>query len=170
MAETLPRRAPTPTFADRETMPYFWARRNIRQPEEKALAFSYAFLGVRLECAQCHKHPFDQWTQDDFNQFTAFFQPIAYGIDPAERDCVREMEKELGLADKRRRREAPRVRPKLVREGKTVPLQEVYVDESRMQAERKGSSSKSRGGRVFTPRVLGGDEVSLANTRTRVSP
>ena len=60
-------------FTARETMPYYWAKQNTRMPEEQALNFSYAFLGVRLECAQCHKHPFDQWTQDDFNQFTAFF-------------------------------------------------------------------------------------------------
>ncbi len=61
-----------PEYSERDTMPYFWARRNLRQPEEKALGFSYTFLGVRLECAQCHKHPFDQWTQDDFKQFTEF--------------------------------------------------------------------------------------------------
>jgi len=55
-------------FADRDTMPYFWARRNLRQPEEKALAFAYSFMGIRIQCAQCHKHPFDQWTQEDYNQ------------------------------------------------------------------------------------------------------
>ena len=59
--------------------------RKVAQPEDRALAFSHAFLGVRLECAQCHKHPFDQWTQDDFKQFQAFFSPVAYGISPASR-------------------------------------------------------------------------------------
>lgn len=47
-------------FADRETMPYFWAWQNFRKPEERVVGFSYAFLGVRLECSQCHNHPFDQ--------------------------------------------------------------------------------------------------------------
>ena len=47
---------------------------------EKALSFSYAFLGVRLQCAECHKHPFDQWTQQDFKQFTAFFNRVNFGI------------------------------------------------------------------------------------------
>ena len=63
-------------FADRETMPHFWARQNFKKPEERVIGFSYAFLGVRLECAQCHKHPFDQWTQDDFNRFGAFFGAV----------------------------------------------------------------------------------------------
>ncbi len=60
---------PTKDFTKRNTMPHFWSRTNLAKPEDKALNFSYAFLGVRLQCAQCHKHPFDQWTQQDFTQF-----------------------------------------------------------------------------------------------------
>ena len=63
-------------YANHPTLAYFWQRRNAQSPDEKALAFSHAFLGVRLECAQCHKHPFDRWTKTDFKQFTAFFGPI----------------------------------------------------------------------------------------------
>ena len=65
-------------FHTRESMPYYWARRNVRQPEEKAVSVAHAFLGVRIQCAQCHKHPFDQWTQQDFKKFQAFFDPIQY--------------------------------------------------------------------------------------------
>lgn len=32
-----------------------------------------AFLGVNLECAECHDHPFEQWTRDDFRGLAAFF-------------------------------------------------------------------------------------------------
>src|SRR5262249_26563568 len=87
-------------YSARDTMPYFWARRNLRLPEAKALGFSYTFLGVRLECAQCHKHPFDQWTQDDFNQFTAFFRNVRYGVTPDKetREYIQKLNGELGLA------------------------------------------------------------------------
>jgi hypothetical protein len=34
---------------------------------------SQVFLGVRLECARCHNHPWEKWTQDDFWGFAAFF-------------------------------------------------------------------------------------------------
>ena len=65
-------------FGNRETMPWFWARQNVQKPEDKALAFAHTFLGVRIECAQCHKHPFDQWTKQDFAQFQAFFTGIGF--------------------------------------------------------------------------------------------
>ncbi|RFC43709.1 MAG: Protein of unknown function (DUF1553)/Protein of unknown function (DUF1549) [Verrucomicrobia bacterium] len=65
-------------FGARETMPWFWARQNVAKAEDKALAFAHTFLGVRIECAQCHKHPFDQWTKQDFAQFQAFFTTIGF--------------------------------------------------------------------------------------------
>jgi hypothetical protein len=41
--------------------------------EVAARALSQAFLGVRMECAQCHHHPFDVWSQDDFYGLAGFF-------------------------------------------------------------------------------------------------
>ena len=35
-----------------------------------------AFMGMRIQCAQCHNHPFDRWTQDDYYGFAAFFSQI----------------------------------------------------------------------------------------------
>jgi hypothetical protein len=46
------------------------------------------FLGMRLQCAQCHNHPFDRWKMDDYYGFAAFFSQIgrkASGNDPRER-------------------------------------------------------------------------------------
>jgi hypothetical protein len=34
------------------------------------------FLGMRTQCAQCHNHPFDRWTQDDYYGFASFFSQI----------------------------------------------------------------------------------------------
>ena len=44
------------------------------------------FLGVRLQCAQCHNHPFERWSMDDYYGFAAFFAHVARkrGEDPYE--------------------------------------------------------------------------------------
>ncbi|MEM8945146.1 MAG: DUF1553 domain-containing protein [Planctomycetota bacterium] len=49
------------------------------EPDIKKIAENVAqsFLGTRIQCAQCHNHPFDRWTMDDYYGFTAFFSQIA---------------------------------------------------------------------------------------------
>jgi hypothetical protein len=42
-------------------------------PERLAARVARAFLGVRIDCAQCHDHPFQKWKQDDFRGLAAFF-------------------------------------------------------------------------------------------------
>jgi hypothetical protein len=44
--------------------------------EEMARSVSQAFLGIRLECAQCHHHPFEKWSQDDFYALAGFFNGL----------------------------------------------------------------------------------------------
>src|SRR5262245_6687769 len=46
------------------------------KPENLAAAVSRSLLGVRLECAQCHDHPFAKWKQEQFWQLAAFFAGI----------------------------------------------------------------------------------------------
>ncbi|MDR3634787.1 MAG: DUF1553 domain-containing protein [Isosphaeraceae bacterium] len=46
---------------------------NESAPENLAAAATRAFLGINLECAQCHNHPFARWTRDQFWQTAAFF-------------------------------------------------------------------------------------------------
>jgi hypothetical protein len=53
--------------------------RDRREPEEIAPVVSQLFLGVRLDCAKCHHHPFESWSQDDFYSFAAFFAKLGHG-------------------------------------------------------------------------------------------
>ncbi|HZZ81155.1 MAG TPA: DUF1549 domain-containing protein [Gemmataceae bacterium] len=46
---------------------------NENKAENLAGATSRVFLGVKIECAQCHAHPFAKWKQDQFWEFAAFF-------------------------------------------------------------------------------------------------
>jgi hypothetical protein len=50
--------------------------RDRRQPDELTTIVSQLFLGVRLECAKCHHHPFEVYSQDDFYSFAAHFGRI----------------------------------------------------------------------------------------------
>jgi hypothetical protein len=43
---------------------------------DHATNISQLFLGVRIECAKCHNHPWEKWTQDDFYGFAAFFARV----------------------------------------------------------------------------------------------
>ena len=43
------------------------------KPEKLAASTARIFLGLQIECAECHKHPFDHWTQEDFWSYAAFF-------------------------------------------------------------------------------------------------
>lgn len=47
------------------------------QPEEIVGEVSRIFLGVQIQCAQCHDHPTDRWTREQFHQLAAFFPRVA---------------------------------------------------------------------------------------------
>jgi hypothetical protein len=52
--------------------------RDRRTPDEITPVVSQLFLGIRLECAKCHHHPFEIWSQDDFYSLAAYFARIAH--------------------------------------------------------------------------------------------
>jgi len=59
--------------------------RDRREPPEMTTMVSQLFLGVRLECARCHHHPFEKWSQDDFYSFAAYFARVGFkgtGLSP----------------------------------------------------------------------------------------
>ncbi len=64
---------------------------NFFQMEDDVLKLTenvaQVFMGTRIQCAQCHNHPFDRWTMDDYYQFAAFFAQVKRkpAEDPRER-------------------------------------------------------------------------------------
>jgi hypothetical protein len=50
--------------------------RTNRDPMTAAETVAQVFLGVRLQCARCHNHPFDDWTQDDYYGLAAYFSNV----------------------------------------------------------------------------------------------
>ena len=59
--------------------PANWWRAN-RDPVTRAENTARVFLGTQLNCAQCHNHPFERWTQDDYYDWTSLFSRVDYKI------------------------------------------------------------------------------------------
>jgi hypothetical protein len=169
MASYLRRDQPA-NFAQRETMPYFWARKNVQKPEDRALAFAHAFLGVRIECAQCHKHPFDQWTKADYVQFQTFFEPVRYDSDIRRDSEVNFVTatKELraatggGTAMQSRDAQSEEIRRR-INSGEVFPIHEVYIATRSPRSTIARQNAQAYSGRVLTPKLLGGDKVLLTD-------
>jgi len=70
------------TFANAATN-YYQNETNTLKVSEN---IAQVFMGMRTQCAQCHNHPFDRWTMDDYYAFAAFFAQIGRkrGEDPRE--------------------------------------------------------------------------------------
>jgi hypothetical protein len=60
------------TFKEPATNYYQIERDTLKTAENVA----QVFMGIRTQCAQCHNHPFDRWTMDDYYSFAAFFSQI----------------------------------------------------------------------------------------------
>lgn len=55
--------------------PVAWYKR-VKEPTTQLEDVAQLFLGVRMQCAQCHHHPFERWTQAEYYHLAAFFSQI----------------------------------------------------------------------------------------------
>lgn len=54
--------------------------RALRDPYSRSEATAQVFLGIRVQCARCHNHPYDRWTQNDYHEWSAFFARVQYRV------------------------------------------------------------------------------------------
>ncbi len=144
-------------FAERDGLPLFWARRNFQKPEERAIGFAYTFLGVRIECAQCHKHPFDQWSKDDFEQFANLFSPIRVNQNQVASESKSEREALLSKLTGGKKLNGGELRKAIsegARDGKTVPFGELLVN-TRQPVGRARKGKNSPAAAIPTGKILG---------------
>ena len=55
--------------------PVAWYRQ-VKEPKAQMEDVAQLFLGTRMQCAQCHHHPFEKWSQQDYYGFAAFFANV----------------------------------------------------------------------------------------------
>lgn len=148
-------------YQDRDSLTYYWARRNFRTNEERAIGFAYTFLGIRIQCAQCHKHPFDQWTQSDFEEFQGFFSRANYNNNGSRDPEYKELIASLGIEDLKGN-DLRRELAKRIQKGETIPFPELAVIPPRKAPAGNNAKRRNRGGNVAdTARILGGEEYDL---------
>ncbi|WP_233148583.1 DUF1549 and DUF1553 domain-containing protein [Rhodopirellula sp. MGV] len=161
-------------YAERRSLPLFWARRNFQKPEERAIGFAYAFLGVRIECAQCHKHPFDQWSKQDFDDFAQLFTTVrasnANVVSPQSKELRDELNAKLTDGKELKGGELRKAIQKASQNGKVVPFGELFVTKrsltERQKRQRELARKKGRKpppARIPAGKILGeNDEFELS--------
>src|SRR5207249_4727316 len=75
-------------YAQRGTLDLYWRRQVAVPVEQWGERTAAAFMGVRIECAQCHKHPFDRWSQTDYRSYANIFSQVSFGVSPAAKQVV----------------------------------------------------------------------------------
>ena len=138
------------TYRNRATLDLYWRRFEGDEfvPLEKlAELTATAFLGVRIECAQCHRHPFDRWTQTDYRTFANTFSRVRYESSP---------ELTAAVVDRlEARRKAPPGQA-----GLPIPrLREVFL------SERARALPHPETGAAIEPKALGGPTLTGTDPR-----
>ena len=168
------------SFGDSESMPYYWMRREFQDRDTRAISFAHAFLGLRIQCAQCHKHPFDQWSQDDFKEFAKFFSGVSAqnyngGRNPEDRKEYAEILKKLGIDPKGKNNGETRKKlAQAMKNGDVTPFGFLDVHEPRpSREEQKELQEKIKEARkqkkkiqfkkptITEATLLGGEKVDL---------
>jgi hypothetical protein len=106
-------------------------------------------LGVRLQCARCHKHPYDRWTQGDYASFVNIFTDVAFGGST-----------ELNRAALNRLAEDRRLRQAGLSPLPIPRVQEVYLDR-RLAQPLDDPATKA----PAHPRAIGGSSLSFEGDR-----
>ena len=147
------------SYADRASLDLFYRVGKTFTLEQLGERTAAAFLGIRLECAQCHKHPFDRWTQVDYRAFANVFGQLRVGLSPEVYQIVA----------------GKQPAPKGKKKGKLPPIYEVFVVPHKIQglphpdADLPVKPVKKKGVPLPPPpprlpaRALGGPEIPLSN-------
>ena len=107
-------------YASKPTNDLFWRRQGFTKEQSIELIAS-SFLGLQIQCAHCHKHPFDRWTQADYRSFENIVMPVKFDANAPESRKLLKAE-----SDGRRAKE-----PDEIKQRQIQPHREVYVDQGR---------------------------------------
>ncbi len=131
-------------YPGRASLDLYWRRRAAVPIEQWGERTAAAFLGIRLECAQCHRHPTDRWTQADYRAYANLFSQVNVGVS-SEAKAVIDAENQAREAALKAKN------PK----AQFVPLREVFIGPA------KAALTHPDTGETLPARVLGGPAVKV---------
>lgn len=136
-------------YPEKKTLDLFWRRQAQVPIEAWGEKVAAAFMGVRLECAQCHKHPTDRWTQDEYWAFANLFTQLSFN---ANQFSSAELKKLVDAENADRKSKAPPNNPNDVQ-----IVRELFVSTN---AAGKGRANPANN-KLSKPSALGGPEISF---------
>ncbi|VTT96616.1 Uncharacterized protein OS=Singulisphaera acidiphila (strain ATCC BAA-1392 / DSM 18658 / VKM B-2454 / MOB10) GN=Sinac_5986 PE=4 SV=1: PSCyt2: PSD1 [Gemmataceae bacterium] len=135
-------------YPEKKTLDLFWRRQAQVPIEQWGEKVAVAFLGVRLECAQCHKHPTDRWTQDEYWAFANLFSQVTF---VNNQFSTPELKKLVDEENKLRKENAPKAN-----NNNVLVVREMFVSPA-----ARGAKPNPATGRAPTPKALGGPEIPV---------
>ncbi len=134
-------------YPEKKTLDLFWRRQQAVPIEAWGEKVAAAFLGVRLECCQCHKHPTDRWTQDQYWAFANLFTQMSFN---ANQFSIPEVKKLVEAENADRRAKPPNGNA-----NNAILIREFFVATN---AATKGRANPANN-KLSRPQALGGPEI-----------
>jgi hypothetical protein len=144
-------KGPKTDYPNKQTLDLFWRRQQQVPAEQWSEKVAAAFMGVRLECAQCHKHPTDRWTQEEYWAFANVFTKMTFVQNQFSSPDV----KKLVDAENAARRDAA---PKANNNNNILLVRELFVGANARMRPNPGTNN------VPLPRALGGEVIKATGT------
>lgn len=126
-------------YANRDTLDLYWRRQQQVTTELWGERTAAAFLGVRVECAQCHKHPFDRWTQAEYRAYANIFGAVSVGSSPEAAKLI--------AAEVKQRKE------KTAKKNQVMPVRELFLAANPRSLRHPDTNG------LLPPKALGGPEI-----------
>jgi hypothetical protein len=137
----------TTDYPQKKSLDLFWRRQQQVPSEVWGEKVAAAFLGVRLECAQCHKHPTDRWTQDEYWAFANIFTQMTFANNQYSSPAL----KKLADAENAERR----AKFQGQNANRAVQLRELFVAPNARLRPNPATAAAPR------PKALGGPEIAV---------
>jgi len=154
-------------YSNRRTLDLYWQKERGNAdggtaPVKSAVQVAHAFLGLRLECAQCHRHPHDVWQQDDLLSFASFFTKIAQagGNSKAQPDVAALFDAKAAAEQQKKKREQAKLLSDRIMKEKGLSKEEA----EKLRKEALALESEARNLSAMIKRI--NTEIHTAVTAT----